>query len=157
MVQNWPQISRMRAPFLHQKSTLAPKPTFGCTLVALWLPFGTLWAPFWSLLGSFWCLLASFGSLLAPFLYLFAPLAPCCYVFRYISVTFFNFEFVLAFYTFGLLGVPFLVALPMQIQFLSTQPRRNPQQNYWRISTVGTQTFLGPGRVCCRRQLKINE
>ena len=51
--------------------------------------------------------------------------------------------------------MPFLVAFPMQIQFLSNQPCRNPQQNYWRISTVGTQTFLGPGRACCRRQLKI--
>ena len=43
----------------------------------------------------------------------------------------------------------------MQIQFLGTQRRRNPQQNYSRISTVGTPTFLGPGRVCCLWQLRI--
>ena len=39
--------------------------------------------------------------------------------------------------------------------FWAPNPAGNPQQNYVRISTVGTLTFLGPGRACCRRQLKI--
>ena len=39
--------------------------------------------------------------------------------------------------------------------FWAPKPARNPQMNYSRKSTVGTPTFLGPGRACCRRQLKI--
>ena len=136
---------------------------FGILLLpfgAPWLLFGSLWRPlalFWFPLTTLGSLLVRFsaasGSILMPFRSSGSLLLRLSLHFR----DFFNFKFVLAFYTFGLLGVPFLVALPMQTQFLSTKPRRNPQQNYWRISTVGTQTFLGPGRVCCRRQLKIDD
>ena len=63
-----------------------------------WMHFGCFLVPFWhrldSILVGFGSILVPFGSiwfLLAAFLYLFASLAPCCYAFRYVSVTLFNF------------------------------------------------------------------
>ena len=95
LIEKWHQNGSQKLsrgqPFWLPKSTSAPKAIIGCTLVAFWFTFGTVSTPFWLLLALFWCLLIPFGSLLSSFLYLFAPLSPCCYAFRYVSVTLFNF------------------------------------------------------------------
>ena len=69
----WSQNGSQNHHFWHPKSTLAPKSTLGCILVAFGLTFGSLLAPFGSLLAPFGTLWLPFGSLLAPFGSLLAP------------------------------------------------------------------------------------
>ena len=130
-------------------STLAPKAIFGCTLVTFWLPFGTVWIQFWRprrLLGALWLpfgyplgSILTCGTLLNSFWLLFLNFQSFSSLFRYLVC--FRFRFGRSSDAKTIFGAP--------------DPARNPQQNYSRISTVGTPPFLGPGRVCCRRQLKI--
>ena len=155
MDQNGSQKLSGGHPFWLPKSTLAPKATFGCTLVAFWLPFGTLSPPFWSLLAPFGSLSAPFWSLLAPFCYLLAPLAPFWHPLRSIFDAFLNFEsFLSLFLHLDCLQFRFWSHFQCKYNFGAPNAAGNPQQNYSRISTVGTQPFLGPGRVYCRRQLR---
>ena len=111
-------------PFWLPKSTLVPKATFGCTLVAFRLPFacfefhlnrfGLHFVTFGVRLATFRVHGDTFSLLRLPFGTLFAPF-----------FAFLNVENLLSFFcSFGLLAVPFLVALPVQIQFWGTQRRK---------------------------------
>ena len=92
MDQNWFKKQTTGSHFWLLKSTLAPKPTFGCIFRS---PCGSLLAPFAPLLasygsfGAFWlhlgCLLAPFDALSLPFGRfgsLLAPLRPHFTTFR---------------------------------------------------------------------------
>jgi hypothetical protein len=62
-INNATKTSRGAHPFWLLFSTLAPKPIFGCILIACGLPFGVLLPPFgapWLLSGSLWRPLAPF-------------------------------------------------------------------------------------------------
>ena len=120
-------------------SLLAP---FGLHFGRFWLHFGPFWlyfAPFWLHFETFWLLWLPFGTLLAPFWLLFLNFHSFSSLFLHLECFWFRFG----------------RSSDAKTIFGAPNPARNPQQNYSRISTVGTPPFLGPGRVCCRRQLKI--
>ena len=120
-------------------------------LDALWLLFGSLLVPFWFHFGSFDSIVMPFGSFLAPFGLLF-----CTFSLHFHDFSYFLNLFLL-FIHLDCLRFRFWSHFECKCNFWAPNPAGNPQQSYRRISTVGTPPFLGPGRVCCRRQLKISD
>ena len=115
---------------------------FGCFLASFWHPFGFILAAFGSIV-------MPLGSMLAPFGLLF------CTFSLHFHDFFLFFNLFLLFIHLDCLRFRFWSHFEGKCNFWAPNPAGNPQQNYRRISTVGTPPFLGPGRVCCRRQLKI--
>ena len=150
------------APFWFRFSGIDFLMRFGRLLSPFWRPFAAPLTPLGSLCAPSGLSLAPFGSILAPFSeasgFILIPvrfsgclLLPfwlqfCCFlIFDSFSLFWMVFDSVFD----RLSNANTIFGVP--------NPARNPQQNYSRISTVGNPTFLGPGRVCCRRQLKIGD
>ena len=108
----------------------------------LWLHFGRFWlhfAPFWLHFATFSLLRLPFGTLFASFSLLFLIL--------------------IVFYSFFSIWIACGSVFGRTSNAKTIFGHPTPQETHSKIiresQTVGTLTFLGPGRACCRRQLKI--
>ena len=152
MAPNWLQSVFPRSSLLAPKIDLGAQGDF-------WMHLGRLLAPFWHPLGSILVVLGSillpFGSILLPFRSSGSLLAPFWFHFgRFFLILI----VVRRFFSISIVFGSVLVALPMGTQFLGHPTPQGTHSKIIRESqTVGTLTFLGPGRACCRRQLKIDE
>ena len=129
-------------------------------LDALWSPFGSLlhalsfiWIALGSILLPFASVWLPFGCMLVPFRSSASLLAP----FSLHFFAFLNVENLLSFFFIWIACSSVFGRTPSANTILGHPTPQDPQQNYSRISTVGTPTLLRPGRACCRRQLKVDE
>ena len=146
----------MRSPFLAPKIDIGAQGDFWMHFGRLSVPFCMLWASFESLWAPFCCLLRPFGYLSGACWYLFAPPPPFWHPFRSIFLLFLMLRICCRFLFIWIACGSVFGRTPNANTFLGHPTPQDPQQNYSRISTVGTPTLLGPGRACCRRQLKID-
>ena len=147
----------MRSPFLAPKIDLGAQGDFWMHFGRLSVPFCMLWASFESLWAPFCSLLRPFGYLSGACWYLFAPPPPFWHPFRSIFLLFLMLRICCRFFFIWIACGSVFGRTPSANTILGHPTPQDPQQNYSRISTVGTPTLLGPGRACCRRQLKIDE
>ena len=110
--------------------------------------FGLHFAPFWRPFAPFWLHFATFSLLWLPFGTLFASFSLLFLV-------------LIVFYRFFSIWIACGSVFGRTSNAKTIFGHPTPQGTHSKIiresQTVGTLTFLGPGRACCRRQLKIDE
>ena len=156
------------SPFLFLFRDPFRRSTFGCILVARWLPFGSLWLPFgplWLPFGPFWLSFGHFWIPFGPFWFHFGPLwlhfRPFWWHFARFSWHFPVLAPILApFSTFALQSCIFPLnryKFSFKIEFSTprlAEPLQNNRRNLHRGSPFlcTASSPIWPGAEPCRRQ-----